>query len=236
MSAPQVAPAIGTSVVARIKGLITEPSATLKSILEQPSGIILALLILMVPTLLAQYLYWQGVDFNFVTGTMAQALPAAEAEQMLVGLEQMGATGMMITSLVSVLIAVPVMMAISAGYLLLVNRVAGTEQRSFKTWFAVVTYSSIFGAITGLSAIAHVLLDSSGQIMPEMLAVTNLNALITQFPYGHDLYKFMASVDLASLVAIALMAIALVQNGHRTASAVIIAALPSAIIWTIALL
>ncbi len=237
MSAPHTTmPVMGTSIFARIKGLVTEPSATFASILNQPTGIIWVLLLIIVPSVIAQVLYWQSVDFNYFVSVMAEPMASAEAEQMITGMTSMGTTGMMAMSVVSVIVAIPIVMAIFSGYLLLANRIAGTEQRSFKTWFAVVAYSSVFGAITGLGAIAHVLVDSSGQIMPEMLAVTNLNALVTQFPYGHDLYRLMTSIDLFSIVALLLMAVALIQNGHRAVSAVLIASMPSIIMWSISLM
>ena len=87
----------------------------------------------------------------------------------------------------------------------------------------------------GMGAILNVLLSESSELPPEMLSLTNVNALIFHASKGEPLFNFYSALDLINFWSIALVAMALIKNGQSRIAAVIISLVPQVIILSFVL-
>jgi len=148
------------------------------------------------------------------------------------GMSARGLAGMTVGGIVVMLL---IFSFISALYLLLVNRVTGTTPRTYKEWLSISTWMSLPAVFIGMGGILNVLLSASSELPPEMLSLTNVNALIFHASKGEPLFNFYSSLDLINFWSIALVAMALIKNGQSRIAAVIISLVPQVIILSFVL-
>jgi hypothetical protein len=117
--------------------------------------------------------------------------------------------------------------ALISVYYLIINRVSGTPEQSYGTWFAMSIWVSMPMIFIQLAYIVNVFISEPGSLAPEQLSLTSVNALITGLDFGEPLYQLFSQFDLISIWSIAITSLILMANKHRPASAIIFAALPT---------
>ncbi|GIX37329.1 MAG: hypothetical protein KatS3mg127_0568 [Silanimonas sp.] len=196
-----------------------------------PMAIMIALSAAMI---LAYYLRVDPAWFqDFSVTMMGQEMTPAEiaqAKQFMPGAKMQGYIGAGAT-----LVFVPIMYAVFALYYFLVGKVAGADL-SYKHALALVAWSSMPSALGALVGLIGALMMAP-QTPLHAISLTRIDPLLVQLPFDHDLSTLAKGFDLLGLWAIALGAI-----GWKTftrsgwGSAVIVAALPSVLIYGIWLL
>lgn len=196
-----------------------------------PMAVMVALSVAMI---LAYYLRVDPVWFqDFSLTMMGQEMTPAEiaqAKQFMPGAKVQGYIGAGGT-----VVFVPIMYAIFALYYFLAGKIAGAGL-SYKHGLSLVAWSGLptaLGALVGLIGA----LTMAPQTPLHAISLTRIDPLLVQLPFDHDLSTLAKGFDLLGLWAIALGAI-----GWKTftrsgwASALVVAALPSVLIYGIWLL
>ncbi|MCZ8166515.1 YIP1 family protein [Silanimonas sp.] len=184
--------------------------------------------------ILAYYLRVDPVWFqDFSLTMMGQEMTPAEiaqAKQFMPSAKVQGYIGAAAT-----LIFVPIMYAVFALYFFLAGKIAGAGL-SYKHGLSLATWAAMPTALGALVATISAL-TMAPQTPLHAISLTRIDPLLVQLPFDHALSTLAKGFDLLGLWAIALGAIgwrAFTRSGW--ASAVVVAALPSVLIYGIWLL
>ncbi|HWL62787.1 MAG TPA: YIP1 family protein [Steroidobacteraceae bacterium] len=131
-------------------------------------------------------------------------------------------------------IALPLMLLISALYLLLATKVTGVE-RSFRHWFALSAWSTLPVMLVGtLLAALALLTASNNQVSQAALQPLSLNELVFHREAGEPGYSLFSSVNLFQLFTVYLTAMGLkVWTVRSWTYCIIVAALPFVLVYGI---
>jgi hypothetical protein len=192
------------------------------------------MVVLSVAMILAYYLRVDPVWFqDFSLTMMGQEMTPAEiaqAKQFMPSAKVQGYIGAAAT-----LIFVPIMYAVFALYFFLAGKIAGAGL-SYKHGLSLATWAAMPTALGALVAMIGAL-TMAPQTPLHAISLTRIDPLLVQLPFDHALSTLAKGFDLLGLWAIALGAIgwrAFTRSGW--ASAVVVAALPSVLIYGIWLL
>ena len=224
-----------TTVIALIPEIITSPNTAIDRIWRHGAPWWLPLIIVSISIGLAWVLYYSQVDYDWLIHYNTSLLDPESREQAVMGMKGMSARGLAGMTVGGIVVMLLIFSFISALYLLLVNRVTGTTPRTYKEWLSISTWMSLPAVFIGMGGILNVLLSASSELPPEMLSLTNVNALIFHASKGEPLFNFYSSLDLINFWSIALVAMALIKNGQSRIAAIIISLVPQAIISCIVL-
>lgn len=164
--------------------MLTSPSAAFAELRERPRFWTL-LIVLIVALAAQQFWFFNAVDFEWLKDHMFSgnerfdSMQPEARERMMSG---MTLNMMMWSSVVSVVIMIPVMMAVVSLYYLLAGKVTNV-QMSYKHWFSLTTWTSL-PMLIGIAAGCAILLaqGNDAQIGPSELQVLSLNELFFQLP------------------------------------------------------
>ena len=223
------------TVIALIPEIITSPNTAIDRIWRHGAPWWLPLIIVSISIGLAWVLYYSQVDYDWLIHYNTSLLDPESREQAVMGMKGMSARGLAGMTVGGIVVMLLIFSFISALYLLLVNRVTGTTPRTYKEWLSISTWMSLPAVFIGMGGILNVLLSASSELPPEMLSLTNVNALIFHASKGEPLFNFYSSLDLINFWSIALVAMALIKNGQSRIAAIIISLVPQAIISCIVL-
>jgi len=224
-----------TTAIALIPEIITSPNTAIDRIWRHGAPWWLPLIIVSISIGLAWVLYYSQVDYDWLIHYNTSLLDPESREQAVMGMKGMSARGLAGMTVGGIVVMLLIFSFISALYLLLVNRVTGTTPRTYKEWLSISTWMSLPAVFIGMGGILNVLLSASSELPPEMLSLTNVNALIFHASKGEPLFNFYSSLDLINFWSIALVAMALIKNGQSRIAAIIISLVPQAIISCIVL-
>ena len=212
--------------------IIAAPNAAFNRLKEQPTFLLpLALLILSTVAATAGYMLLN--DEGFVRDQiMEQAIGNREmtAEQRRAVEQQIGSVSLQTQAIVSsaaVAIFVPLITALYAGYLVLMNKLS-SRSFSFKHWFSLASWTGIPGAIAALVSLIVLLTDANGQVsQAEMqpLSITGLLGIETTS-------QALKQVNLMTIWALVLVALGY-QNwtGKGIATSIAITWIPYILIY-----
>ena len=223
------------TVIALIPEIITSPNTAIDRIWRHGAPWWLPLIIVSISIGLAWVLYYSQVDYDWLIHYNTSLLDPESREQAVMGMKGMSARGLAGMTVGGIVVMLLIFSFISALYLLLINRVTGTTPRTYKEWLSISTWMSLPTVFIGMGAILNVLLSESSELPPEMLSLTNVNALIFHASKSEPLFNFYSSLDLINFWSIALVAMALIKNGQSRIAAIIISLVPQAIISCIVL-
>ena len=219
-----------TSFITNLSQVIAQPKQFSANFFQQKNGIILPLLLVIAVAVITQVLYFNSITLeDFINFSTRGATPE-QAEMVTANMKSASLNMFLIVGTVSVAVIMVIMTAIISTYYLIVNRVSGTPEQSYGTWFSMAIWSSIPMVFSQLGAIANIIFSAPGSLAPEQLSLTSLNSLIMGREFGEPLYTLLCQADLMIFWGIAIGSLILMANKHRPASAVIIAAAPTAII------
>ena len=223
------------TVIALIPEIITSPNTAIDRIWRHGAPWWLPLIIVSISIGLAWVLYYSQVNYDWLIHYNTSLLDPESREQAVMGMKGMSARGLAGMTVGGIVVMLLIFSFISALYLLLINRVTGTTPRTYKEWLSISTWMSLPTVFIGMGAILNVLLSESSELPPEMLSLTNVNALIFHASKGEPLFNFYSSLDLINFWSIALVAMALIKNGQSRIAAVIISLVPQVIILSFVL-
>jgi hypothetical protein len=135
-----------------------------------------------------QYWYYSIVDFEWLKDHMfggSSRFENMSPEQRERALSMMSHNMMMWSSVISVAVVMPVVLALISVYYLLAGKVTNV-QCTFKQWFSFATWCSV-PTLIGIAASYAVLATqgANAQIGPSELQVLSANELFFQLPASH---------------------------------------------------
>lgn len=217
---------------ANVAQVIAQPKQFSSSFFTGKKGIILPLLLVIASVVAAQAVYFSSITLDEFIAFSLRGFPAESYEQAAEGFRMMSLNMYMLIAAVGAAIGILVISAIISVYYLIINRVSGTPEQSYGTWFAMSLWASVPTIFIQLGYIVNVFISEPGSLAPEQLSLTSVNALITGLEFGEPLYQMFSQFDLISIWSIAITSLILMANKHRPASAVIFAALPTVLLLT----
>jgi hypothetical protein len=213
--------------LANVTQVIAQPKQFSSSFFTGKKGIILPLLLVIASVVVAQVVYFSSITLDDFVAFSLRGVPAEGYEQAAEGIRMMSLNTFMLFAAIGAAIAIPLVSALISVYYLIINRVSGTPEQSYGTWFAMSIWVSMPMIFIQLAYIVNVFISEPGSLAPEQLSLTSVNALITGLDFGEPLYQLFSQFDLISIWSIAITSLILMANKHRPASAIIFAALPT---------
>lgn len=208
----------------------TQAFATLRG----SGGNLLLLVIQMLITALAFYLFYQGMSPEWLVEQQllhAGELTPAELEQTRAIMAQ-AAPYTALLGAISGPIMLIVMNAILAGYLHLVTKMSGDFH--YKDWFGFVIWSQMPMVLNTLGLMLIVLLADTPNLPIATANYASVNQLLLQLPIAAPYYTLTEALSLFLFWHIALVAVGLKQwCRFGTAKATLLAVLPSVLIFGI---
>ncbi len=190
--------------------ILTAPKEAFTSIREKPT-VILPLMLIAVITASVQYGYFQVVDREFLIDQLieqAQAFVNVPEDQLREGYENADTNNMAIQSIVSVLIVVPLIMCLYAGYLSLISKFT-YDEIAYKQWLAFVVWTGIPSIFAALAGWVVLLTNTDGLITLQEINPLTLNSLIIQ-TQGRFAGLFNA-INLTQIWSVVLMTLGYMQ-------------------------
>jgi hypothetical protein len=161
--------------------IISSPTEAFISIKEKPT-VLLPLLLILIFAASMQYGYFNAVDPEFLidqTVEQAAALTNQPESQIRESLADIDSDSIMIQSIISVIIIVPLIMAFYAGYLSLISKFTYDEIR-FKQWYSLNCWTGILSIFSAIAGWVVILTNSDGMIAQMEIIPLSLNNLIFQ--------------------------------------------------------
>lgn len=181
--------------------------------------------------------YYQVVDFDWamedlVTSTGGDMSKAQKAE-IIKMYQSMGANKMLLMSLGSIVIMVPIMFAIYGLYFLIASNIRN-DNLVYSQCFTLAAWSSIVGSLSWIASMLQIAFASSNQIPQSAMKGLNLNDLILNLSNDHAWYTFASNFDLMILWSSALAAIGYkAWTNCKTTTAYVIGFIPAILIYGI---
>lgn len=179
-----------------------EPTKTFNNLSPKRYGW-LPLLLVMASTLTLFIWYYSTVDFAWLQEQMVASLPAPDREaskQFMTKGVLMGGT------IFGVLVFMPVMMVITAVYLLLVSK-ALNKPFTFYDGFSLSAWSSITAVLSLPLGAMQILMSSNHQFSFSELNPLSLNQLAFHHEMGHPLTSLLDSISIPMVWGMVLMVI-----------------------------
>lgn len=153
--------------------------------------------------------YYQTVDFAWLQERLiAQNANLGDDVSRQAAQSILTRDSLLTMSVASALIAIPLLVAVLAGYLLVAGKLLG-QGRSYRQWFGFAAWGTAPTLLLLPVMALQILLARSNQIAPEALNPLSLNYLLFNVGDASPWYGLLNSLNLTSLWSIALLAIGL---------------------------
>lgn len=218
--------------------IIAAPNAAFARLKEKPT-FLLPLVLLILSTVAATAGYMLLNDEGYVKDQIIEQyvnadMPAETRRVIEQRIEDQSLQTQALVSSAAIAIALPLMMALYAGYLVLMNKMSA-RAFSFRHWFALTCWTGIPSVISALISVIVLLTDSNGQVsQQEMqpLSITGLLGIDTTSPTLQQIsllalwsftllalgYKHWTGKSLATSIAITWAPYILIYGGIAVAS------------------
>jgi hypothetical protein len=215
---------------ATLVNIFFDPKAAFASIKEQPRAW-LPLLVTIALSALMTYWWLSTVDFSWFRDQMALAADPNMKPEARAAMAQFITPGTMLWgSMASIVIATPIMYALSAVYFLLAGKTMGA-QISYGKWFGFTAWSSL-PRLLALPLMAVQILTSHGRVAPNDLNMVSLNYLVFHLPASNHWAGLVSGIDLTMIWTLVLTTLGLkVWTGRSTGACAFAAILPYALIY-----
>lgn len=204
--------------------ILTSPKDAYTAIREKPT-VLVPLLLITLLTASVQWGYFQMVDREFLIDQLIaqqQAFVNIPEDQLRAGLENASTQAMAIQSVIGVLIVIPLIMALYAGYLALISKFTYDEIR-YKQWFSLVVWTGIPSLFVAIAGWVVLLTNSDGMISLTAINPLTLNNLI--FQSEGRFAGLLSGMDLTQIWSITLMVLGYKQwtgkSGIKSASIIL---------------
>lgn len=190
----------------------------------------LPLIVVLLTSIAAFLIYYQAVDFAWLQDNLVASMEPAQREA---GKRMLSIKALVIGSVISVVILVPLTQLLLAGYLHLAAKITHAG-RSFGAWFALVAWTSLPSALFLPLTLAQLALSTNYQLSPEQLNPFTVNQLLLHLPSGAPWQSLTDSINLLSLWSLALLVMGVRKWTRRsTVGASVVVLLPYAIIYAL---
>lgn len=214
------------------------PSAVFKALGVKDNWSWIPFILIVSASAMPIYLYFNMVDFDWYRVMIAnmQMPDGSPAEiEAFSNTMELGATQLI--TMVSIGLGLPIVVAILAGYFTLWTRNDAKGMQGFTDWYGATWWMMMPSILNALLACLYLLSQESGTALNQ----SALAPLSIAFVIGTEMtakwYSLLSSIRLDSLWTIALGAICLnVWTNFSKVKSVIVAAIPSALIWTITII
>ena len=216
--------------------IIAAPSKALDEVRDRVSWLWVPLIIVLVLSVASQVIYLSWVDFDWlVDQSVAAALQGGSDPDTEAAIRQFMQPGFMIaTSVISILVIVPVILVLQATYLHLFNKVTGNPDLRFGQWFALSSWSMFPSIFLPIATFVVLALAPDRQLGQEDISPLSLQSLIINAEPGSSWATWGTSITLISFWTIALLALGIMRWANASAlKAAIIAAAPFVLIFGI---
>lgn len=224
-----------------VRGLIdifVAPRDALQAAYDHPRRLWLPLIIVVAAMIGFWLWYYQTVDFDWlVDHFLSMSGREMTPEQLEAARGFMSPMAMTIQSVVMVVVFTLVMYAIIALYLHIVAKVGGYKEMEYGRWFSLVAWASFPMVLVVAGMALNYGLSDSGQVSPEMLAVTNLANLLGLDMREPGWQRTLGSFDIIMLWEIFLVGLGVSMYLKKSlAAGIVIAAVPTVLFYGISLL
>jgi hypothetical protein len=211
--APAAAPQPPLSELERLINVLIEPRRAFQDLVERPRWIVpvvlMTVLALAFTIAMASHVGWETiVRHGMEASERTQNMTPEQREQAL-------AIGVKVASIIgygAAVLAVPAILLISAGVLLLVFKGLFSAKLQFKQVFAICAYASLPGLINSLASLVVMLLKAPDDFDPQRAAIFNIGYYLDPST-AKWLMALASSIDIFTIWVILLMA-----TGLRVAS------------------
>ena len=214
--------------------IIAAPSKALDEVRDRVSWLWVPLGIVMALTVASMVAYYAWVDFDWlVDQAVADALQAGADPSAAAGIRSFMESGTMITvTVVSIVVVTLLIYTIQSIYLHLVNKITGNPDLRFSQWFALSAWTAFPMVFQALSSFGVLAVAGNRQLPQEDLSPLSLQSLLINADSGSPWAAWGSSITVISFWTIGLLALGIMRwTGASTLKAVIIAALPSVLIY-----
>ena len=179
--------------------------------------------------------YSMSADFDWVLDQTLSASGREFTPEQREAMERMqggmGANISAIAGSIGILIVVPLIFSILAGYYTIISSFTA-DGIKFGQWFGLLCWSSTPMLFAALASLVSIFLNSNGQIMQNQLNPLTLNNLVFHYKFGEPGTTFLSAIDLTMLWSVALNVIGYkTWTGKSTPSAAAIACAPYLVIY-----
>ena len=213
--------------------IIAGPAEAFTSIKAKPT-VLVPLLLIAALTASVQWGYFHAVDRDFMIEQLIaqqQAFVNVPEDQLRAAMENITPTRVAIQSVVSIMIIVPLIMAIYAGYLALISKFTYDEIR-YKQWFSLTCWTGIPAIFVALAGWVVILMNNDGLISLQDVNPLTLNALV--FQTEGRFASLLNNINLVQIWSVALLVMGYKQwTGKSGAKAAAIVLAPYLIILAI---
>lgn len=187
--------------------VFTEPSKAFESLHERANPV-LPLLLLIFGSVAVLVWYYQIVDMPWLVEQLLAANPqSANDPAAAAAMEKfMTPATMTVTSVVGVVIMIPLVLLLTAVYYLLAAKVVGSEI-GFGKWFCFATWASVPTLINIPAGAVAILLADNGQLLTNALNPLTLNQLLFNLPLGSPWTSLLEAIHLPMLWSLLVSAI-----------------------------
>jgi hypothetical protein len=225
------------SNITTLVNIVTAPSAAFESLKVQPK-IFFPLLLLVIMSVIMLASYYSTVDYNWMVDQMVAAqgdkLTTSEKEQMRTAMTAMPQTVMMIISIVSAAVGIPVILAAMTAYLLLMNKLLDGQNFTFPAWLSLVCWTSIPSVFTSIASLVNIVLAHNGQLSIESINPITFNSLLFQLEPKDPLFAPLNSLDPMYIWSTVLLALGHSNwTGRNISQSALIVLAPSLLIYTV---
>jgi hypothetical protein len=205
-AAPTSAPKSSLSELGRLTNVFIEPRQTFQDLVERPRWIVpvvlMTVLALAFTIAMGSHVGWDRI--------VRQSMETSERTQNMTPEEraQAVAIGVKITGIVAygaAVLAIPAILLISAGVLLLVFKGLFSAKLQFKQVFAICAYASLPGLINSLASLVVMLLKAPDDFDPQRAAIFNIGYYLDPST-AKWLMALASSIDVFTIWVILLMA------------------------------
>lgn len=229
--------ATSSSNLSMLINVFTAPKSAFAALKEKPA-ILFPLLLVTISSALSIAYYFANVDFAWMLDHMVEAQSAnkspEEIEAMRKGMSAMSPKVMGISSIVGALVGAPIIYAIFALYFFLICKIFNSENFTYKSWFALICWTSTPVLFTTLASFINFALAGNGQVAIEAINPISFNSLLLHLTPGDKLFGPVNSWDPFSVWSLVLMVIAFKQwTGKSLANSISIALAPTVLIYGI---
>lgn len=221
------APIAGASPASALTTMFYEPSATFRRLEARPRGWF-PMIVLMVSTCALMLWFFSVVDFAWLLDQMLTMMKAEEREA---AAKFMSKTTMLVSSLISGLVMLPIFFTILGVYLMIVSK-ALSHGISFGKGFALAAWSSVPGILLFPLGAMQILMASSGQLGFSELNPVSLNQLLFHYDMAHPLTTLMDTMNLTTFWSVFLLVIGFeVWAKVKRSTAILVVVVPFVLVY-----
>lgn len=228
---------------------ISNPFQAVTEIFYNPKGVFDALsvkdnwswipfFLIVAVSLLPGYLYFNTVDFNWYAQTSAMAaLPDGSPAEIDAIANTMSPSLISMTTLISVPIGLIIVVAILAGYYTLWTRNDEKGVQGFTDWYGAMWWIMMPTLISSLAGCLYIATQAIGSEISQAAMAPLSLAFVGGVEMTSQWYTFLETIRIDTFWSMVLAVYCLKSwTDFSTTKAIIVAALPNAIIWTIMLI